>query len=169
MREIITSVVSRFFRGAQQVDFIPLHVWNGGGLPLTDDIGEFLDPDIQGVYVLTNNERCIYVGKGILREKIRSDYLKASGAADTYPDGWLAFQGRLNNKQTFKDLKRNGRKDEIPLPENERREFLERFECGNWIFRYLVEEDKTITSAIESCLIAVLQPVANKETYRIYL
>jgi hypothetical protein len=165
MKTLIKAVTKAFLDKAIKVPFFEKDVLKYKNLPHPRDIGVGIPKDTEGVYVLKLGRKCIYVGEGEIKTRLKSHYSKASGAADTYPDGWLAFQGRLNMKQKFKDLKRKGKKNKIPLPENERREFLERFECENWKVYYQKITSQAMRTAIEGCLIATLNPKANSETY----
>lgn len=92
-----------------------------------------------GIYILSEGDKVIYVGKGQVKNRQAKHWQKAhnelkSGTTDT--DGWRWL--RENIEISPKD----------------------------WTLNYLILEKETERSAVEGSLIHLLQPLANDETFK---
>jgi len=94
-----------------------------------------------GVYVISEGDHVVYVGKGHIRNRQKKHWEKAhnelrKGTNDT--KGWTW----LRDNYTVYNL--------TPT---------------NWTVRYLILKKQTELSAVEGALIHLLQPLANDETF----
>ena len=94
-----------------------------------------------GVYIISENDKVVYVGKGWIRARQKKHWEKAlhelkRGTNDTKGWAWLRENYSVYNLN----------------PEN-------------WVVRYMILHKETELTAMEGALIHLLQPLANDETF----
>jgi excinuclease UvrABC nuclease subunit len=98
-----------------------------------------IDPNYTGVYIITQDDLVIYVGKGEILNRQRKHWDKAhrktlvEAAKD--PKGWQWLRENYT------------------------------IEPNNWQLHYIILYKQTELSAVEGALINLLQPLANNETF----
>jgi hypothetical protein len=134
----------------QSTDFIDSNL-SLEELPCPRHIGKDIDDTIEGVYILMNNDDVIYVGKGKIKARLKSHYSKVCGSAEYYPDGWAQF------------LKKEDR-NRVEIAERLNR--VKDLRCREWEVIYMPIDNEGLRSGVEGCLIMVLNPKANQETFK---
>jgi hypothetical protein len=92
-----------------------------------------------GIYILSEGDKVIYVGKGQIKVRQSKHWQKAhnelkNGTTDTDGWKWLRENVDINPK--------------------------------DWVLNYMILEKQTERSAVEGALIHLLQPLANDETFK---
>ena len=99
-----------------------------------------IDRSYTGIYIITQDDLVIYVGKGEILNRQRKHWDKAhrktlaEGAKD--PKGWQWLRENYS------------------------------IDAGNWQLHYIILYKQTELSAVEGALIHMLQPLANDETFK---
>ena len=90
----------------------------------------------RGIYVIYDNEKVIYVGKGFFKARNHSHYKKAVNEAPYYPDGWMWF------KNTYD------------------------YNISDWNLVVVEIASEVDITFMEGAIIKDLKPLANDETFK---
>jgi len=92
--------------------------------------------ELNGIYILIQDDKVMYVGKGQIKKRQSTHWKKANGILKPKdPVGWHWLK-----------------KNVMTIPKD-------------WNIKYLILHKQTELSAVEGCLIHKFQPLANNETF----
>lgn len=98
-----------------------------------------IPPRHNGIYVLSQGDQVIYVGKGQIKKRQGTHWNKAFNtlsSGQTDPSGWKWLRENIE------------------------------IDPANWVLRYILLYKQTELTAVEGALIHLLQPLANDETFK---
>jgi hypothetical protein len=90
----------------------------------------------RGIYVIYDNDKVIYVGKGFFKARNDSHYKKAIDEARYYPEGWIWF------KNTYD------------------------YDISDWNLVIVELESEVAITYMEGAMMLDLDPLANDETFK---